>query len=59
MALVVAGCGGGSSGGELGYDAGAPLDVHEGARATRDGVVVQDVSYTSGDDRVEAYLVSP
>ena len=57
--LVVAGCGGGSSGGELGYDAGAPLDVHEGARTTRDGIVVQDISYTSGDDRVEAYLVSP
>ena len=59
VALAVAGCGGGSPGGELGYDADAPLDVHEGARATRDGVVVQDISYTSGDDRVEAYLVSP
>ena len=59
VALAVAGCGEGSPGGELGYDADNPLDVHEGARATRDGVVVQDVSYTSGDDRVEAYLVSP
>ena len=59
VALAVAGCGNGSTGDELGYDESASLDVHEGARATRDGVVVQDVSYTSGDDRVEAYLVSP
>lgn len=57
--IAAAGCGGGSGGDELGYDRGAPLELHEGSRATRDGVVVQDVSYTSGDDRVEAYLLSP
>lgn len=58
VCLVVAGCGGGSTADGLGYDEGAPLELHEGARATRNGVVVQDVSYTSGDDRVEATLLS-
>lgn len=59
---LVAGCGGGgdsSTHDVLDYDAGAPLALEQGTRVERDGVVVQDVSYASGDDRVEGYLVSP
>jgi dienelactone hydrolase len=66
VGLLLAGCGG--SGGSntssqtddpLSYDGGAPLALEQGSRSERDGVVVQDVSYMSGDDRVEGYLVSP
>ena len=65
VCLLLAGCGGGSNGASsrtddpLSYDGGAPLDVQHGTRSERDGVVVEDVSYASGDDRVEGYLVSP
>jgi dienelactone hydrolase len=59
VGLVVAGCGGGSSSDQLGYDEGAALELHEGARTTHEGVVIQDISYASGDDRVEAYLLTP
>jgi dienelactone hydrolase len=63
VALVPAACGGSSTGGTtddpLSYDAGAPLALQQGTRSERDGVVVQDISYASGDDRVEGYLVSP
>ena len=62
-ALLLAGCGGSSTGSTtddpLSYDAGAPLALQQGTRSDRDGVVVQDVSYASGADRVEGYLVSP
>jgi dienelactone hydrolase len=61
-ALLLAGCGGGtdaSAGDPLSDDGDAPLAVEQGARVERDGVVVQDVSYASGDDRVAGYLVSP
>jgi dienelactone hydrolase len=64
--LLLAGCGGGGSSGTSGrtddplsYDGGAPLDVRHGTTSKRDGVVVEDVSYASGDDRVEGYLVAP
>ena len=40
-------------------DTGAPLAVQHGTRSMRDGAVVQSVTYASGADRVEGYLVSP
>lgn len=60
-AALLAGCGGGgdtSSDDPLSYDDGAPLALQERTRSGRDGIVVQDVSFESGDDRVEGYLVS-
>jgi dienelactone hydrolase len=65
--LLLAGCGGrDSSGGAsvrtddpLSYDGGAPLDVRHGTTSERDGVVVEDLSFASGDDRVEGYLIAP
>src|SRR6185436_17692413 len=65
VGLLLAGCGGGSSGASgraddpLSYDDGAALDLQHGTHSERDGVVVEDVSYASGDDRVDGYLVSP
>lgn len=65
VGLLLAGCGGGSSGASgqtddpLSYDDGAPLDLQHGTHSERDGVVVEDVSFASGDDRVEGYLVAP
>ena len=64
VGLLLAGCGGGSSGASqtddpLSYDDGAPLDLQHGTHSARDGVVVEDVSFASGDDRVEGYLVAP
>jgi dienelactone hydrolase len=62
-ALLLASCGGGSTGSTtddpLSYDAGAPLALQQRTRSERDGVVLQDISYASRDDRVEGYLVSP
>lgn len=60
--LFLAGCGGGSGSttdDALSYDAGQPLALQQGQRTERDGVVVQAVSYASGADRVEGYLVAP
>lgn len=64
--LLLAGCGGDTSGSAsvrtddpLSYDGSAPLDVRHGTRSERNGVVVEDLSYASGDDRVEGYLVAP
>ena len=62
LALLLAGCGGGSdtsSDDPLAYDDGAPVALQQGTGSERGGVIVQDVSYASGDDRVEGYLVSP
>ena len=62
-ALLLAGCGGGGGGSPaddpLSYDAGQPLALRQGTRSERDGVVVQAISYASGADRVEGYLVVP
>lgn len=61
-ATFLAGCGGGDNSPTddvLAYDDGAPLNLERGKATERDGVVVQDVSYASGDDRIEGYLVSP
>ncbi len=61
VAALLAGCSGdnGSTEDPLSYDAGAPLALEQGTRSERDGVVVQDISYASGGDRVDGYLVSP
>ena len=57
-ALLLAGCSGTSTESAthdpLSYDAGAPLDLRQGTRSERDGLVVQSVTYASGADRVEA-----
>jgi uncharacterized protein len=62
VAALVAGCGGSTSDAAetFAYDEHQPLALEQGARtpATR-RVVVRDISYTSGNDRVEALLVSP
>ena len=60
LVLVVAGCSGGSpQDGPLDYDASQPLELTQPSE-TRDGnVVVRDLSYASGTDRIEAYLVFP
>lgn len=61
VVALLAGCGGSGSAGDdpLAYDAGQPLGLDQGRRTERDGVVVQAISYASGNDRVEGYLVSP
>jgi dienelactone hydrolase len=60
LAVLVSGCGGSSSSGDpLSYDTGAALAAREGQRTDRDGVVVQGISYASGDDTVDGYLVLP
>jgi dienelactone hydrolase len=68
LAALLAGCGGGGSSSSssststddpLSYDGGAPIALQQGTRSERDGVVVQGISYASGDDRVGGYLVSP
>ena len=60
VAVLAAGCGGGGDSNDpLAYDDGAPLALEQGARSERDGVVVRDISYASGADRVAGYLVSP
>ena len=58
VVVLVAGCGGSGSD-PLADDQGAPLALEHGATTERDGVRVEEISYGSGDDRVEAYLVSP
>ena len=58
VVLLLAGCGGSSSD-PLADDHGAPLSLERGRQTERDGVRVQEISYASGDDRVEGYLVSP
>ncbi len=58
---VLAGCGGDEApGNPFAYDADQALEVEHGGRVpANDQVVVQELEYTSGNDRVEAYLVSP
>lgn len=64
VAALLAGCAGGGSSSSptddpLSYDGGAPIVLQQETRSEQDGVVVQGISYASGDDRVEGYLVSP
>ena len=55
---LVAGCGGPGND-PLADDHDAPLALEHGATTGRDGVRVEEITYASGEDRVEAYLVSP
>ena len=59
-ALVLAGCSGESTtASPLDYDTSQPLELSQPSE-TRDGdLVVRDISYASGTDRIEAYLVFP
>jgi dienelactone hydrolase len=62
LLLAVAACGSGSSGGEgpFAYDGSQPLDVTDQGVVDPDyPLAVHDVSYRSGGDLVEAYLVVP
>ena len=59
LVALLPGCGGSTADEPLGYDADAPLEVERGMRSEQDGVVVQELTYGSGDDRVEGYLVAP
>ncbi|HEX2304446.1 MAG TPA: dienelactone hydrolase family protein [Gaiella sp.] len=60
-ATLAAGCGktDGGAEGPLAYDHRSPLAIERGARSEGEGTVVQELSYASGDDRVEGYLVAP
>jgi dienelactone hydrolase len=63
--LAIAGCGGSGGGaaarvGPFGYDAGQSLHAVDRGRVNQHyPIAVDDVSYTSGSDRVSAYLVRP
>ena len=61
LVAVAAGCGGGGSTDDpFAYDAGQDLSIERGAKLpANDQVVVEELTYASGDDRVEAYLVTP
>jgi len=56
--VLLAGCGGSESD-PLADDHSAPLALERGGQTERDGARVQEISYASGDDRVEGYLVTP
>ncbi|HET9937313.1 MAG TPA: alpha/beta fold hydrolase [Gaiella sp.] len=58
LTALVAGCGGESESGPF-ATGDAPLDVELGPQRTEGGVVVRQVVYRSGEDRVGAYLVKP
>jgi dienelactone hydrolase len=60
LVALLSGCGGDGPDDPFAYDADQPLEIEHGTRVpANDQVVVQELEYTSGDDRVEAYLVSP
>lgn len=61
LVAVAAGCGGSPSVEDpFAYDASEPLRIQNGARVSaNERVIVQGLTYASGDDRVEAYLVRP
>jgi dienelactone hydrolase len=61
LAVAVTACGGEATDeGVFAYDRSAPLDVQDAGVVDPDyPLEVHDVSYTSGDDRIEAYLVVP
>ncbi|HUK94693.1 MAG TPA: hypothetical protein VLU96_06510 [Gaiellaceae bacterium] len=64
LVAVAAGCGGSGgqseSQGPYGYDASQPLGFHDTGRANKNyPIVIRNVSYQSGKDRVPAYLLLP
>jgi dienelactone hydrolase len=61
VAALLAGCGSDErEAGPFAYDEDQPLAVEQVSESEPQGrVVVRDLSYASGDDRVEALLVSP
>lgn len=59
LGALASGCAGESTGDPFAYDDGAPLALETGPSEDRDGVAVRDVSFASGADRVEGYVVSP
>ena len=59
LAALAAGCGGATESGPF-ATGDAPLDVELGPeRTVEQGVVVRQVVYRSGEDRVGGYLVAP
>ena len=58
LTALVAGCGGETESGPF-ATGDAALDVELGPERTEDGVVVRQVVYRSGEDRVGGYLVTP
>jgi dienelactone hydrolase len=60
LVALLSGCGGDGPDDPFAYDTDQPLEIEHGTRVpANDQVVVREVEYASGDDRVEAYLVSP
>ena len=62
LVALAAGCGGTDTNGDdtFAYDEDAPLAVEAGARVERDDpLVVREVSFASGNGRVEGYLAMP
>ena len=62
LVALAAGCGGTDTSGDdtFAYDEDAPLAVEAGARVERDDpLVVREVSFASGNGRVEGYLAMP
>lgn len=57
-AAVATGCGG-SEAEPFAYDDEQALAIEAGPPRAKDGVVVREVTYASGADRVQAYLVVP
>jgi dienelactone hydrolase len=59
LALGVSGCAGGSDDGTFTYDDAAELSVESGSLVEDGPVAVREISYASGDRRVEGYLAAP
>lgn len=59
VVLVVSGCSGDEAAGPLDYEEGQPLELRQQSETRDGGLVVSDVSYASGTDRVAAYVIRP
>ena len=59
LAVFLSGCGGSTADESLAYDANAPLAVERAMRSEQSGALVEELTYASGADRVEGYLVAP
>ena len=59
LALAFASGCGGDEGGDDPFAHDGPLAVEQGARVETDPLAVREVSYASGEGRVEGYLVAP